>query len=100
VKILSSTFSVKICDNNPYRWYISFNLTKPFSLGTIRQSLEAKSYRTLASTPSVMVFRSDDVKLTWNSHGLLQVDFNDKQKRSVNTVEDYIKDLIKFIYPE
>jgi len=96
---LSSTFSVNICDNNPYRWYVSFNRTKPFALDIIKRSLEKISYRTLASTPTVVVFQSDDVKLTWHSHGLLQIDFNDKQERLTTTVEDYIKKLLEFVYP-
>ncbi|MHA1993283.1 MAG: hypothetical protein ACW97Z_01960 [Candidatus Hodarchaeales archaeon] len=97
---MSPNFSVKICDNNPSRWYISFKQVKQFSLGTIKHNLEKISYQTLASTPTVMVFRSDDVKLTWHSHGLLQVDFNDEQERLVHNVEAYIKELLTFAYPE
>ncbi|MHA1975935.1 MAG: hypothetical protein ACW98F_11450 [Candidatus Hodarchaeales archaeon] len=97
---MSTKFSVKICDYNPFRWYISFNITKPFSLGKIKHSLEQKSYRTLASTPTVMVFRSKSVQLTWNSHGLLQVDFNDKQLQKKDAVEDFVKELLEFVYQD
>lgn len=47
-----------------------------------------------------MVFRSISVRLTWHSHGLLQVDYNDKQERMVETVENFVEELLGFVYPE
>ena len=97
---MPTNFLVKICDNNPYRWYVSFNRTKPFSLRTIKHNLERNSYQTLASTPTVMVFRSESVRLTWNSHGLVQMDFSDRQVRKITIVEKFVKELLELVSPD
>ncbi len=94
------SYSIKKCDKNPFRWYISFKQTKPFSLRKIKQVLERNSYRTLATTPTVMVFESNSLRLTWNSYGLLQVDFNDIQERNVNIVDGFVVELLGLLYPD
>ena len=90
-------FSVKICDKNPQRWYVNFNLSKPFILSDIKTTLERNDFQTLASTPSIMVFRQNNIRLTWHSQGLIQVDYTDRIKRGKIIVSNYIEDLIQII---
>ena len=92
-----SHYSVKICDTNPYRWYVSFKQNKPVNLRKVRLILEKNRYQTLASTPTVMVFQSDSNKLTWHSHGLLQVDFIDQQRHEINSVEDFVNSNVDIV---
>jgi hypothetical protein len=94
---MTITFSVKMCDTNPQRWYVNFSLPKPFILSEIKTVLERNSYQTLASTPSIMVFRLNNIRLTWHSQGLIQVDYSDRKKREETVVYDYIKKLIQII---
>jgi len=74
---MSQAFSVRKCDKNAHRWYISFSLSKPFLMTNIKEALEKDHYSTLAVTPSVMVFRGKTMKLTWHSQGLIQIDYYD-----------------------
>jgi hypothetical protein len=94
---MTITFSVKNCDTNPQRWYINFNLLKPFLLSEIKTALERNDYQTLASTPSIMVFRLNNTRLTWHSQGLIQVDYSDRKKKEKTVVCDYIENLIQII---
>ncbi len=94
---MSLTFSVNICDTNPQRWYVNFNLSKPFPMPYVKKALEKNHYQTLASTPSIMVFRLDTIRLTWHSQGLIQVDYSDQKKRSSSIVEVFIKRLLQII---
>ncbi len=95
-----SQYSIKICGNNPYRWYISFKQTEPLSLTRIKSILAKENYQTLASTQSVMVFQSNSIRLTWHSHGLLQVDYIDKQKQNIQSVDDLVNQLIHLVSQE
>ena len=91
------TFSVKECDTNPQRWYVNFNLSQPFILPKIKFALERNDYQTLASTHSIMVFRLNNVRLTWHSQGLIQVDYSDQKERNNGVVSDFIESLIQII---
>ncbi len=91
---MSHPFSVRICDKNPHRWYISFSMSKPFSMKDIKEVLEQKKYSTLAATPSIMVFRGKNVKITWHSQGLIQVDYYDKKKQSEQDIITFVEQLI------
>jgi len=91
---MSHTFSVKICDKNPYRWYISFSLSKPFSMKDIKETLEQENYSTLATTSNIMVFRGQDVKLTWHSQGLIQIDYYDKKIQTEQHITTFVQQLI------
>jgi len=51
----------------------------------------------LASTPSIMVFRINNSRLTWHSQGLIQIDYSDRKKREQRVICDYIEKLIKII---
>ena len=91
---MSRSFSVRRCDKNSHRWYISFSLSKPFSLTNIREALEKDNYSTLAVTPSVMVFRGKTVKLTWHSQGLIQIDYYDAKIQNEKHVYSFVEQLI------
>ena len=91
------SFSVKICDKNPQRWYINFEITKPFPMHRVKQALEKKQYQTLASTPSIMVFGLKTIRITWHSQGLIQIDYSDQKERDPSSVELFIKELLQII---
>ncbi|MHA1236623.1 MAG: hypothetical protein ACTSR4_05355 [Candidatus Hodarchaeales archaeon] len=96
---MSHTFSVRICDKNPHRWYISFSLSKPFSMKNIKETLEQEGYSTLATTPNIMVFRGKDVKLTWHSQGLIQIDYYDKKIQNEQHIITFVQVIIdKFVF--
>ena len=87
-------FSVRICDKNPHRWYVSFSLSKPFLLADIKVTLEENNYSTLATTPNIMVFRGKNVKLTWHSQGLIQIDYYDRNIQNEKHVITFVQHLI------
>ena len=87
-------FSVRICDKNPHRWYASFSLSKPFLLADIKVALEEDNYSTLATTPNIMVLRGKNVKMTWHSQGLIQIDYYDRKKQNEHHVITFVQDLI------
>jgi len=91
---MSHTFSVRLCDKNPHRWYISFSLSKPFSMQKIKETLEQENYSTLASTPNIMVFRGKEVKLTWHSQGLIQIDYYDRKMQKEQRIVKFVQRLI------
>jgi hypothetical protein len=91
---MSHAFSVKICDKNPHRWYISFSLSKPFSMKDIKNTLEKENYSTLATTPNIAVFRGKHVKLTWHSQGLIQIDYYDSELQNKSHVIAFVKTII------
>ena len=87
--------SVKRCSNNPRRWYVSFNASKPSSMQLVLQSLEKRHYQVLASTPSISVFQSKGTHLTWHTHGLIQVDTNNTILQNPQDIEQFIKEILK-----
>jgi hypothetical protein len=87
--------SIARCSKNPQRWYVSFpNVSEPFHMPTIRQLLEKRQYQVLANTPNVNVFRNKEVRLTWHSHGLIQVDLYNHELQSVKNIEHLIKEIL------
>ncbi len=91
---MQNAFSVRICDKNPHRWYISFPLSKPFSMVDIKEALEKDNYSTLATTPNIMVFRGKNVKMTWHSQGLVQIDYYDRKIQNEQHVITFVQHLI------
>ncbi|MFX0172113.1 MAG: hypothetical protein ACFE9L_09345, partial [Candidatus Hodarchaeota archaeon] len=61
---------------------------------TIKQMLEKQQYQVLAATPNVNVFRNNEVRLTWHSHGLIQVDLYNQNLHSVKNIEQLINDIL------
>ncbi len=94
VKVMSDIFSVKICDKNSHRWYISFSPPKPFIMADIKEALEKDNYSTLATTPNIMVFSGKNVKLTWHSQGLIQIDYHDRKIQNEQHVITFVQHLI------
>ena len=91
---MSQSFSVKKCDKNSHRWYISFSLSKPFLMMEIRKILEKDNYSTLASSPNIMVFRGKNVKFTWHSQGLIQIDYYEREIQKEQHVIAFVQNLI------
>lgn len=60
----------------------------------IKETLEQESYSTLATTPNIMVFRGEDVKLTWHSQGLIQIDYYDRKIQNEKHVITFVQNLI------
>ncbi len=92
--MIDSKFSVEACSNNPYRWYVSFDLITPFSLPTIEKMLLKQQFQLLASTPSIKVFRSNEIRLTWHKQGLIQIDLYNSKVRSAKDIEQLIKEIL------
>ena len=66
----------------------------------IKEILEQENYSTLAATPNIMVFRGKDVKLTWHSQGLVQIDYYDRKIQNEKHVITFVQNLIdKFDFP-
>jgi hypothetical protein len=93
-KVMPNAFSVRLCDKNPNRWYISFSLSKPFLMANIKEALEKDNYSTLATTPNIMVFRGKNIKMTWHSQGLIQIDYYDRKIQNEQHVITFVQDLI------
>ena len=95
---MSFYFSVKICDTNPHRWYVSYKFQELISLSEVKSVLQKNSYTILADTPTVVVFQDSKLKLTWNKHGLIQVDFNENKIYRKDVVEDLVRKILnKFL---
>ena len=86
--------SVKRCSNNPRRWYVSFNASKPFNMQLVLKSLEKRHYQALATTPSISVFQSKGTRLTWHNHWLIQVDSNNSILQNPQDIEQFIKEIL------
>ncbi len=86
--------STKRCSNNPYRWYISFKASKPSSMQLVLQSLKKRHYQVLATTPSISVFQSKGIRLTWHTHGLIQVDSYNSILQNPQDIEQLIKEIL------
>jgi hypothetical protein len=61
---------------------------------TIKQMLEKQQYQVLATTPNVNVFRNKEVRLTWHSHGLIQVDLYNHKLQSAKNIEQLINEIL------
>ncbi|NHK32631.1 MAG: hypothetical protein FK730_14860 [Asgard group archaeon] len=95
---MSFSFSVKICDTNPQRWYVSYKFQESPSLTTVKMILQKEEYVLLADTPTIIVFQHKKMKLTWNKHGLIQIDLNDNKIHNQDTIENLVEKLFsKFI---
>ena len=86
--------AVKRCSNNPRRWYVSFNASNPFSMQLVLQSLEKQHYQVLASSPSISVFQSKGTRLTWHTHGLIQIDSSNSILQNPQDIEQFIKEIL------
>jgi len=65
----------------------------------IKETLEQEGYSTLATTPNIMVFRGKDVKLTWHSQGLIQIDYYDKKIQNEQHIITFVQVIIdKFVF--
>ncbi len=73
---------------------MSYKFQESPSLATVKMILLKEEYILLADTPTIIVFQLKKMKLTWNKHGLIQVDFNDNKNRDQATVEDMVKKLL------
>ncbi|MHA1941015.1 MAG: hypothetical protein ACXAB2_03975 [Candidatus Hodarchaeales archaeon] len=91
---MSFTFSVKICDTNPLRWYVNYKFRESLHLTDIKSVLQKDNFTIIADTPIIVVFQNNWLKLTWNKHGLIQVDFNDNKSRDHDAVEELILNLL------
>ena len=60
----------------------------------IKKALEQENCSTLATTPNIMVFRGKDVKLTWHSQGLIQIDYYDKKIQNEHHIITFMQDLL------
>lgn len=60
----------------------------------IKEALEQEKYSTLAATPNIMVFRGKNVKITWHSQGLIQIDFYDIKMQSEQNIITFVEQLI------
>ncbi|MHA2075892.1 MAG: hypothetical protein ACW97X_14825 [Candidatus Hodarchaeales archaeon] len=87
-------FSVNQCSNNPSRWYVSFNSENIFQLSIVEQALVKLNYKVLTITPSIMVLKSENVRLTWHSHGLIQVDLYDLHIETSEGIEQLINEIL------
>ncbi|MFX0015186.1 MAG: hypothetical protein ACFFB2_10315 [Promethearchaeota archaeon] len=90
-------FSVTRCYDNPKRWNVYFNSSKPFLGHSIQDILEKLQYQVLSNTPSLKVFRSKDIRLTWHKQGFIQVDTYSPLFQDTKDIEHLIKDIIDFI---
>lgn len=86
-------FIVKRCSNNPSRWYVSFKSLKQFKLSIVEETLVKLNYKVLTTTPSVMVFKSQKIRLTWHSHGLIQVDLYELNIETTERIEQLINQI-------
>ena len=87
-------FAVTRCSNNPHRWNVHFNNSTSFNMHSIRQQLEKHQFQVLATSPSVLVVRSKEARLTWHNEGLIQVDMYNHSSCDVNDIEHLIKDIL------
>lgn len=92
--MIKPKFSVTRCSNNPHLWNVYFNNSPPFDMQLIRQILEKHPYQVLATTPSILVVRSKEARLTWHNEGLIQVDMNNQSSYNVKDIEHLIKDIL------
>jgi hypothetical protein len=60
----------------------------------IIQSLKKSQFQELALTPSVVVFRSKDLRLTWHHQGLVQVDIYNESGENKENIEYLIKEIL------
>ncbi len=90
----SYKFIVNRCSNNPSRWYISFKSLKQLRLSKVEETLVKMNYKVLTTTPSVMVFKSQKLRLTWHSHGLIQVDLYDLNIETTEGIEQLINEIL------
>ncbi len=86
-------FSVTRCTNHPQRWNVYFNKSLPYDMHSIRQILEKHQYQVLATTPSVLVVRAKEARLTWHNEGFIQVDMYNQSSCDVEDIEHLIKDI-------
>ena len=92
--MIEPKFSVTRCSNNPQRWNVYFNNSTPFDMQSIRQILEKHQYQVLATSPSIMVVRSKEARLTWHNEGIIQVDMYNQSSCDVKDIEHLIKDIL------
>ncbi|MFX0088177.1 MAG: hypothetical protein ACFFAU_21160 [Candidatus Hodarchaeota archaeon] len=89
-----SSFTIKPCSNNARRWYVSFNPSRKFQLQKVKEILVKKQYQVLTITPTVMVFKLENIRLTWHSQGLIQVDMYGTNIETSKGIEQLIKEIL------
>ena len=87
-------FTIKPCSNNSKRWYVSIKPSNNFRLSAIKESLIKKQHKVLIATPSVMVFKLENIRLTCHSEGLIQVDLYESHKETLKEIEQLIKEIL------
>ena len=92
------SFTIKPCSNNPRRWYVSFNPPTKFQLPKVKESLVKNQYNVLTTTPTVMVFKLKNTRLTWHSQGLIQVDMYESNIETSKEIEQLIKEILGSMY--
>lgn len=90
----SYKFIVNRCSNNPSRWYVSFKSLIQLRLSKVEETLVKMNYKVLTTTPSVMVFKSQKLRLTWHSHGLIQVDLYELNIETTEGIEQLINEIL------
>ena len=90
-------FSVKQCSNNPRRWYVSFKPKEKFHLSLVEQALIKKQFNVLINTPTVMVFKSKNLRLTWHCRGLIQVDLYELDIETSKEIEQLINEIFGYM---
>lgn len=60
---------------------------------SIQKMLVKRQYKVLATTPSLKVFRSKEVRLTCHIQGLIQIDSYSSSIQKVEDIEHLIKDI-------
>ncbi|MHA1213835.1 MAG: hypothetical protein ACTSPG_00880 [Candidatus Hodarchaeales archaeon] len=87
-------FEISQCTKNPRRWYVYLKIKRPFDLEKVNTHLQGLNYSRLIDTPSVSVFRSESIKLTWHRRGLIQLDTNKDISFSKADIEQLIKQIL------
>ncbi|MFW9903614.1 MAG: hypothetical protein ACFFFH_04730 [Candidatus Thorarchaeota archaeon] len=87
--------SVTPCSNNPQRWNVYLNNTRPLNMQLIRQIFEKDQYQVLTTTPNILVVRSKKARLTWHNEGFIQVDMYNQTSCDVQDIEHLIKDILE-----